>query len=116
MPAAERAAQVASEAGRLLAGLLDDDDPQLCLAAVHVLAGDDSGLAVRRMARVVEAVRSPEAEIWSSSSWIEGGARKVASWSQGLYRDGPRAVATFTLVLRPGTFAGLAAAGPEPVG
>ncbi|MER5971549.1 HEAT repeat domain-containing protein [Streptomyces sp. NPDC002055] len=81
----EPAGDRSDEAGTLLRTLLVSSEPQLRLAAVHALSAGDSGLAVRRMETVLDAVRDPSVELWQHTSSVEGGARAVQYRTAALF-------------------------------
>ncbi|MEU6178500.1 hypothetical protein [Streptomyces coeruleorubidus] len=95
----EPAGPRAAEALALLRELLDDQEPQLRLAAVHALAAGDPGLAERSMNLVLDAVRDPGAEVWRHTSAVEGGVQAVQYRAGTLFADSPASSTSYVLGL-----------------
>ncbi|MFI9818237.1 HEAT repeat domain-containing protein [Saccharothrix variisporea] len=77
--------------------LLDGDDLQLRLAAVHGLAESDPSVAVRHVDSLVRAVRHPDAVAWQESAWLGGSPMVLVRATGGLLVDDPTAATAFAL-------------------
>ncbi|MDC0767727.1 hypothetical protein [Streptomyces sp. HD] len=88
-----------AEAVELLRALLDDPEPQLCLAAVRSTASRDPGLAERRVDLLLAAVRDPGVDVWRHTSVLGGGVRAVQNWAGALLADSPATHTSYVLRL-----------------
>jgi hypothetical protein len=80
-----------------LVRLLDDDDLQVCLAAVHALAGSQPDLPAARVGMLVEAVRQDDAAWWQHSAWIGGTPGTIVHATARLLHQAPAVAAAFVL-------------------
>ncbi|HEX7304060.1 HEAT repeat domain-containing protein [Lentzea sp.] len=80
-----------------LVGLLNDDDLQLCLAAVHALAESDKTVATRRVDLLVRAVLDPGAALSQDSAWIGGTPATIVRTTGDLLLEDPVAATGFAI-------------------
>jgi hypothetical protein len=88
-----------SDPGDVRAGLrrlLDHDELQVRLAAVHALGQSEPQVAADRVATLVDAVRHPDADAWQASARI-GGTRQTLVHATGRLLRDPVAAAAFAM-------------------
>jgi HEAT repeat protein len=74
-----------------LVTLLDDDDLQFRLAAVHALAETDPTIAAKHVDTMVEALLDPGAALWALSAWVDGSPATMINETRRLLADDPAA-------------------------
>ncbi|WP_157411123.1 MULTISPECIES: HEAT repeat domain-containing protein [Actinoplanes] len=72
----------------LLDGLLDSEDRQVVLAAVHALARTDPDLPHRRVPELIAAVRDAGVEVWQRTGRFDGSPTAIVHHTGQLLRDG----------------------------
>lgn len=80
-----------------LVALLDGDDLQLRLAAVHALAESDPTVAAGHVSVLVRAVVDPDAALWQDSAWIGGTSATLVYATGRLLAADPVAATVFAV-------------------
>lgn len=77
--------------------LLDDDDLQVRLAAVHALAESKAQAAPPYVDMLVDAVLHDDAELWQQSAWIGGNRATIVTCTGDLLRSDSVAATAYTI-------------------
>jgi HEAT repeat protein len=80
-----------------LVALLDDNDLQVRLAAVHALAESDRAVAARHVDTLVQAVRDPDTAVWQGSAWMGGTRATIVHTTGNLLTTDPIAATVFAI-------------------